>query len=68
MDLLDAPRTLFFSKLIQRDYSLLQGSRAARLRAIATLDQVPRRRRRVAWLRSNYEKPLRVEHWHDLQA
>jgi len=65
MDLLDAPQDIpFFGKLIQREiiYRLLQGSQGARLRAIATLgDQSYRTAKAVAWLRSNYEKPLRVE-------
>ena len=66
MDLLDAPRDIsFFSKLIQREiiYRLLQGSQGARLRAIATFEtKCHRTAKAVAWLRSNYEKPLRVEH------
>jgi len=66
MDLLDAPRDIsFFSKLIQREiiYRLLQGSQGARLRAIATSEtKCYRTAKAVAWLRSNYEKPLRVEH------
>jgi AraC-like DNA-binding protein len=66
MDLLDTPRDVsFFSKLIQREiiYRLLQGSLAARLRAIATFEtRCHRTSKAVAWLRSNYEKPLRVEH------
>src|SRR5260370_40421873 len=66
MDLLDAPRDIsFFGKLIQREiiYRLLQGSQGARLRAIATLEtKCHRTANAVAWLRSNYEKPLRVEH------
>jgi AraC-like DNA-binding protein len=65
MDLLDAPQDIpFFGKLIQREiiYRLLLGSQGARLRAIATLgDQSHRTAKAVAWLRSNYEKPLRVE-------
>jgi len=65
MDLLDAPQDMpFFGKLIQREiiYRLLLGSQGARLRAIATLgDQSHRTAKAVAWLRSNYEKPLRVE-------
>ena len=64
--LLDAPQDIpFFGRLIQREiiYRLLQGSQGARLRAIATLgDQSHRTAKAVAWLRSNYEKPLRVEH------
>jgi AraC-like DNA-binding protein len=66
VDLLDAPRDIsFFSKLIQREiiYRLLQGSQGARLRAIATFEtKCHRTAKAVAWLRSNYEKPLRVEH------
>ena len=63
---LDTPRDVsFFSKLIQREiiYRLLQGSLGARLRAIATFEtKCHRTAKAVAWLRSNYEKPLRVEH------
>ena len=66
MDLLNIPRDIsFFSKLIQREiiYRLLQGSQGARLRAIATFEtKCHRTSKAVAWLRSNYEKPLRVEH------
>jgi transcriptional regulator GlxA family with amidase domain len=66
MDLLDASRDIsFFSKLIQREiiYRLLQGSLGARLRAVATFEtKCHRTAKAVAWLRSNYEKPLRVEH------
>jgi len=66
IDLLDAPRDIsFFGKLIQREivYRLLQGSQGARLRAIATSEtKCHRTAKAVAWLRSNYEKPLRVEH------
>jgi AraC-like DNA-binding protein len=66
MDLLDAPRDIsFFGKLIQREiiYRLLQGSLGARLRAIAMFEtKCHRTAKAVAWLRSNYEKPLRVEH------
>jgi AraC-like DNA-binding protein len=65
MDVLDAPRDIsFFGKLIQREiiYRLLQGSLGARLRAIATLEtKCHRTAKAVAWLRSNYKKPLRVE-------
>src|SRR5258708_19604840 len=64
MDLLGAPRDIsFFGKLIQREiiYRLLQGSQGARLRAIATRGtRCHRTAKAVAWLRSNYEKPLRV--------
>jgi hypothetical protein len=64
MDILDAPQDIpFLSKLIQREiiYRLLQGTQGASLRAIATLgDQSHRTEKAVAWLRANYEKPLRV--------
>jgi AraC-like DNA-binding protein len=65
MDLLDAPQEIpFFGKLIQREiiYRLLQGTQGQRLRAMATLgDQSHRTAKAVAWLRANYQKPLRVE-------
>jgi AraC-like DNA-binding protein len=65
MDLLDAPQDIpFFGKLIQREiiYRLLQGTQGQRLRAMATLgDQSHRTAKAVAWLRANYQKPLRVE-------
>ena len=63
MDILDAPQDIpFLGKLIQREiiYRLLQGTQGARLRAIATLGN-QRTEKAVAWLRENYEKPLRVE-------
>jgi AraC-like DNA-binding protein len=65
LDLLDAPQDIsFFGKLIQREiiYRLLQGTQGQRLRAMATLgDQSHRTAKAVAWLRANYQKPLRVE-------
>jgi AraC-like DNA-binding protein len=65
MDLLDAPRDMsFFGRLIQREiiYRLLQGSLGERLCVIATFEtRCHRTAKAVAWLRSNYEKPLRVE-------
>ena len=54
----------FLSGLIQREivYRLLRGPEGARLRAIATLgDQSQRTAKVIAWLRTNYTKPLRVE-------
>src|SRR5882724_2672855 len=65
LDMSTARDISFFSKLIQREiiYRLLQGSLGARLRAIATFEtKCHRTAKAVAWLRSNYEKPLRVEH------
>ncbi len=65
MELLDAPQDIpLLSKLIQREiiYRLLQGTQGARLRAIATVgDQSHRTAKAVAWVRSNYEKPLPLE-------
>ena len=65
MDLLDAPEDIpFLSNLIQREivYRLLRGPHGERLRAIATLGDLSHRTARaIAWLRTNYTKPLRVE-------
>jgi AraC-like DNA-binding protein len=65
LDLLDTPRDIpFLSGLIQREiiYRILQSAEGARLRAIATLgDQSHRTAKAIAWVRSNYAKPLRVE-------
>ncbi|MGD0500239.1 MAG: AraC family transcriptional regulator [Bryobacteraceae bacterium] len=65
MDLLDAPQDIpFLSGLIQREivYRILRGPEGARLRAIATLgDQSHRTAKAIAWIRTNYAKPLRVE-------
>jgi len=65
MDLLDTPRDIpFLSGLIQREiiYRILRGPEGARLRAIATLgDQSNRTAKAIAWVRSNYATPLRVE-------
>jgi AraC-like DNA-binding protein len=65
MELLDAPEDIpFLSNLIQREivYRLLREPQGERLRAIATLgDQSHRTARAIAWLRTNYTKPLRVE-------
>lgn len=65
MDLLDTPQHIpFLSGLIQREivYRILQDAGGVRLRAITTLgEQSHRAAKAVAWLKSNYEKPLRVE-------
>ncbi len=65
MDLLNKPQDIpFLSNLIQREiiYRILGGSGSARLRAIATLgDQSHRTAKAIAWVRTNYAKPLRVE-------
>lgn len=65
MDLLATPQHIpFLSGLIQREiiYRILQGAEGARLRAITTLgEQSHRAAKSIAWLKSNYEKPLRVE-------
>jgi AraC-like DNA-binding protein len=65
MDLLETPKdVLFLSGLIQREiiYRILQRPEGARLRAITTHgEQSHRTAQAIAWLKSNYEKPLRVE-------
>ncbi|HUO29462.1 MAG TPA: AraC family transcriptional regulator [Bryobacteraceae bacterium] len=65
IDLVDAPRDIpFLSGLIQREiiYRILRSAEGARLRAIATLgEQSHRTAKAVAWIRSNYAKPLRVD-------
>ncbi len=65
VDLLDAPEEIsFLSGLIQREiiYRLLRSPQGAHLAAIATLgEQSNRTARVVAWLRTNYASPLRVE-------
>jgi len=65
MDLLDTPQDIpFLSGLIQREiiYRILRGPEGTRLRAIATLgDQSHRTAKAIAWIKSNYAKPLRVE-------
>jgi AraC-like DNA-binding protein len=65
LDLLDAPEDIpFLSSLIQSEiaYRLLRGPVAGRLRAIATIgDQSNRTAKAIGWLRSNFDKPLRVE-------
>ena len=65
VDLLNRPQDIpFLSGLIQREiiYRILRGPVGARLRAIATLgDQSHRTAKAIAWVKANYEKPLRVE-------
>jgi len=65
VDLLNAPQDIpFLSGLIQREiiYRILRGPEGARLRAIATLgDQSHRTAKAIAWVRTNYAKPLRVD-------
>ena len=59
----------FLSGLIQREiiYRILRGPAGARLRAIATLgDQSHRTAKAIAWIRTNYAKPLRVEDLADI--
>jgi len=63
--LLDSPQDIpFLSGLIQREiiYRVLRSAEGARLRAIATLgEQSQRTAKAIAWIRTNYDKPLRVE-------
>jgi AraC-like DNA-binding protein len=65
IDLLDTPQDIpFLNDLIHREivYRILRGAGGARLRAIATLgEQSHRTAKAIAWIRTNYAKPLRVE-------
>jgi len=65
VDLLDRPRDIpFLSGLIEREiiYRILRSAEGARLRGIATLgEQNQRTAKAIAWIRTNYSKPLRVE-------
>jgi AraC-like DNA-binding protein len=65
LDLLDKPADIpFLGSLMQREiiYRVLRSPLGKHLRAIATLgEQSNRTARAVAWLKANYEKPLRVE-------
>jgi AraC-like DNA-binding protein len=65
VDLLDRPEDIpFLGGLIQREiiYRILRSSEGARLRGIATLgEQSQRTAKAIAWIRTNYAKPLRVE-------
>ena len=65
IDLLNTPQDIpFLSGLIQREiiYRILRGPEGARLRAIATLgDQSHRTAKAIAWIKTNYAKPLRLE-------
>jgi len=65
LDLLDTPQDIpFLGGLIQREiiYGILGSAEGARLRAIATLgEQSHRTAKAIAWIRTNYAKPLQVE-------
>lgn len=65
IDLLAAPQDIpFLSGLIQREiiYRLLRSPQGGHLRAIATQgEQSHRTAKAVAWLRTNFARPLRVE-------
>jgi len=64
LDLLDKPTDIpFLGSLMQREiiYWVLRSPLGKHLRAIATLgEQSNRTAKAVAWLKANYEKPLRV--------
>ena len=70
IDLLDSPADIpFLGGLIQREiiYRILRSAEGARLRAIATLgEQSHRTAKAIAWIRTNYAKPLRVEDLADI--
>lgn len=65
LDLLHTPEDIpFLGNTIQREivYRLLRGPQGDRLRAIATSGgQSYRTAKAIAWLRANFNKPLRVE-------
>jgi AraC-like DNA-binding protein len=65
LDLLSNPEDIpFLSGFIEREimYRILRGPEGARLRVIATLgDQSHRTAKAIAWIKSNYARPLRVE-------
>ena len=70
VDLLQTPQDIpFLSGQIQREiiYRILRSAEGARLRSIATLgEQSHRTAKAVAWIRTNFAKPLRVEDLADL--
>lgn len=65
VDLLENPEDIpFFGPLIQREivYRILRSPQGERLRAIATTGDLSHKTARaIAWLKSNYTKPLRME-------
>lgn len=65
LDLLETPKDIpFLGALIQREiiYRVLQSPEGARLRAIATHGEPSHRMAQaIAWLKANFDKPLRVE-------
>ena len=65
LDLLSNPEDIpFLSGFIEREimYRILRGPEGARLRAIATLgDQSHRTAKAIAWIKTYYARPLRVE-------
>lgn len=65
LDLLDTPEDIpFLYPLIQREiaYRILRSPQGERLRAIATRGGLGNRTARaIAWLRTNYTKPLHIE-------
>lgn len=65
IDLLETPRDIpVLAGLIQREivFRILRSAEGQRLRAISTLgDQSHRTAKAIAWIRTNYAKPLRVE-------
>ncbi len=70
VDLLGTPEDIpFLSALIQREiiYRILRGAEGTRLRAIATQgEQSHRTAKAIAWIRTNFAKPLRVEELADI--
>ncbi len=65
LELLDSPEDIpFLAPLVHREiaYRILRSPQGERLRAIATRGDLSNRTvRAIAWLRTNYTKPLRME-------
>lgn len=65
LKLLDAPHDIgVLAPLLEREilYRLLQGPQGGMLRQIAGTDgRLSQVRRAIAWIRANYDKPLRIE-------
>jgi AraC-like DNA-binding protein len=70
IDLVEAPEDIpFLSHLIQREivYRILRTPQGERLRAIATTGDLSNRTAKaIAWLKTNYTKPLHIEELADI--
>jgi transcriptional regulator GlxA family with amidase domain len=72
LDLLSNPGDIpFLAGLIEREivYRVLRGPEGASLRAVATLgDQSHHTAKAIAWIRTNYTKPLRIDELAEIAA